>query len=571
MNTSFIRRQFPIALFAISCLLSSALTGALFAQEGWQTATLLVRVSKSEQQVQQEQQLQKSLEELQARAIEQPAVPQENMQDESAQIINLDGIKIHVGALNQHGKQMNELKQKIAQNKRMAERCKRALVVGQQACEELIWTLNQEGGFQAGIENNLASAAFAQALAGLQTERDKTSQQFGADHPRVKSLNKKIESLEEALKNQTGEAPNPGNQADKVDETLTALQSELDVVLERFGPDHPIAKSLNQKIEEYSKNKKLEEQLKNQTDEVLNPGGQADNAKMIVAALRLELDEVKKRFGANHPRVKDLNSRIESWNDNSKKQVVENEDADKPHSAKEQVSRLRAKFQTEVELDSERLSKLSERSKEHAREVGDQVGIQKEFEQSNDIFLAVTTSRQFIEEFAKKYISLFDGDDAGLVATQLASQMFVKPDELGQPNVYQIKLNNKSALLGKGLIKLWVNELKSNLNSTGKVERIKSSLVELKKRREETRARISALEGETDETGNSAKLAELQRELSVFDERIHRATEFIQKSRSQRPQVKIQVLEASWTLTTDETKEYDKLRTQYPLLPELKD
>ena len=149
--------------------------------------------------------------------------------------------------------------------------------------------------------------------------------------------------------------------------------------------------------------------------------------------------------------------------------------------------------------------------------------------------------------------------------------MVVKRDELGQPNVYQIKLKNESPLLAKGLIKLWVDELEFGIKTNGAVERTKRSLVKLKKRQDETQTRISDLQGKKDGTDNSAKVTELQSELSNLDDRIQRATEFVERSRTQLPKIEFQVLESSWALAADEKQEYKGLRTELPLLPDLQD
>ena len=144
MIRSFFPRQLPLVLFAISFLLTSVLTSALFAQEGWQTATVLVRVSKSEQQVEREQKLQKTIKEREAKALNQAAALQKEMQKDTGFIIQgtvKNGINVDQVGVQDLGKQITELKQKIAQDKQTTQRCKRALEAGQEACVGLIWDI----------------------------------------------------------------------------------------------------------------------------------------------------------------------------------------------------------------------------------------------------------------------------------------------------------------------------------------------------------------------------------------------------------------------------------------------
>ena len=548
MNTSFFAKQLPLAFVAICFLFSSALTSAVAAQEGWQTATVLVRVSKSEQQVQRDQNLQKLIEEREAKALDQAAALQKEMQRDTGFIIQgtvENGINVEQ-VVQDLGKQITELKQKIAQDRRTTQRCKRALEAGQQACDEMIWTLSQSG-------------EIGGPAAGL-------------------------------VENQTDKAPNRGDQAGNQNDAATAKIAETKARLEhaemlkQFGPEHPSVKALERKID--------------QTDKASTPSGQADKANWALTALQSELELVSKQFGADHPLAKDLKSQIEILNESAKNRATGNTDGENQVSSQEQLKRLQAELQTVIESDSEKLAELSERFEELRRKILNQVEyerrietLEKEAAQHNEFIrlakqeltrlaneevsqidlAAVATSKQFLGKFAKKYISLFDGDDARLVATQLESAMIVKRDELGQPNVYQIKLKNESPLLAKGLIKLWVDELKFGIKANGAIERTKRSLVKLKKRQDETQARISALQGKKDGTDNSAKVTELQSELANLDDRIDRATEFVKQLQTQLPKVEFQVLESSWALAADEEQEYQGLQTEFPLLPDLED
>ena len=155
------------------------------------------------------------------------------------------------------------------------------------------------------------------------------SNQFGADDPRVKALQKKI--------SQTDEVPNRGDQAGNENDAATAKIAETiehAEMLQKYGADHPRVKALNKKI--------------NQTDKAPTSSGQEDKAKVEirVAELRLKLAEVSRRRGKNHPMVKNLKTQIELLKESAKNQVAENADGENQVSSQEQLKRLQAKLQT---------------------------------------------------------------------------------------------------------------------------------------------------------------------------------------------------------------------------------
>ena len=313
------------------------MTSALFAQEGWQTATVLVRVSKSEQQVEREQKLRKTIKEREAKALDQAAALQKEMQKDTGFIIQ-GTINVDQVGVQDLGKQITELKQKIAQDKQTTERCKRALEAGQQACDEMIWTLSQSGeigGPAAGLVENqtdkVPSREDQKREVLVIRELIEMSNQFGADDPQVKALQKEI--------SRTDEVPNRGDQAGNENDAATAKIAETiehAEMLQKYGADHPRVKALNKKI--------------NQTDKAPTSSGQEDKAKVEirVAELRLKLAEVSRRRGKNHPMVKNLKTQIELLKESAKNQVAENADGENQVSSQEQLKRLQAKLQTGI-------------------------------------------------------------------------------------------------------------------------------------------------------------------------------------------------------------------------------
>ena len=592
-------RLWHVALFFVFSLI---LPNILFAQlDESATATLFIRVSEANSDTHR-QQLREAIENEKKQILKtQLQIDDLQTKEKDLTLLLIDGQNLDETVSQQMRIQLAQLQEELASQMAQRKRVELAISRGGNAADGMVWELQ-----------HLGDSQLAKQLIELRVKKNDLEQQYGKDHPHVRSLASQIKTLErkspESKQDETKLEKRMGGDS-QLAKKLIELRLKKKSLEQQFGKGHPNVRSLASQIETLER--KSPESKQDETKLEKRMGGDSQHAKPVVpisqkqlelielqlAELRLQKNELEQKLGKDHPVTNKLNARIgvleretaEAKQDGgpepkqSSKELLydflKRTDAsiEKNKASIEDLKQkveLLHKATTSVAEVNQEIEHLAEQLRESAAKLE---LVERKLKNINDssselsfLFFKSLFSETHLRRFALKHRKTIGVKEKSV--PKLIENVKFKPDELGQEYVYRLSVRNDSPVVEKAILYLLVQEIEAvaieNENNP-----VRKRLDGIESEHDEVVKLLAAVDTKLQTASDEAEKLQLQQKKERYSQRLQILKDSItkwQKKASRAPDVELDVMSRGWEIKGDqEQSEYDKLRKQHADFPDL--